>query len=101
MQGVIYTVGNKAEYEKGIADKAAKGERLLKRGPFQNGRERYRGGAVWQDAAGAQTFVSEHPDDGLAVFGVEAKWERDTIQYDGESFRRLIIDRALVKLQEE
>ena len=95
---MIYTVGNGEEYEKGIAEKEAKGERLLKRGPFQDGHEKYRGGAVWETREGAQAFVDAHLEDGLAVFGVEADWGRHTFQYDGEEFQRLLVDKPLTRL---
>ena len=95
---MIYTVGNREECERDMAVKEAEGKRLYKRGPFQNGHERYRGGAVWHGRDGAQAFVDAHPGDGLAVFGVEADWERETVQYGDEPFRRLVINRPLVRL---
>jgi len=112
---MIYTIGNKEEYERGIAEKASAGDRLMKRGMGQIGRERYRGGAVWATALEAAMWISgqiqkeasraelgaDLADEALrqtralGVFGVEADWERDCVQYDGEPFRRLIIDRPL------
>lgn len=98
---MLYTVGNRVEYEKGIAERAAAGTRLLKFGMGQRDGQMYRGGAVWDQIDGARAFVAQHPDDGLGVFGVEADWDRDTLQYDEETFRRLIVARPLVKLSGE
>ena len=124
---MIYTVGNKKEYDSGIAEKAAKGERFLKDGVSARGRQKSLGGAVWATKEGAEAWrLGEHTKhllasrdkektdeerklaeehmraiSGLTIYGIEGEWERDTMQHDGESFARLVIPRPLVRLDAE
>lgn len=103
---MIYTVGDKASYDKGIAEKEAAGERLFKLGMCQVGANKTRGGAAFKSVEEAQAWIdsnkAERPEAAsYAVYGLEAEWERDTLQYDGEPFARLIINRPLVKLPEK
>lgn len=100
---MIFTIGDKASYDKGIAEKEAAGERLYKLGLCAVGANRTRGGAAFKTAEEAQAWIdankAERPEAaGYAVYGLEADWERDTIQYEGEPYARLIINRPIVKL---
>jgi len=97
----MYTVAVKDKCEEDIAKGKAEGKPLKKKGMGQVGGTMYRGGAIWETVEQADAFIAEHPDDGLAVFGVLGDLERDTMQYEDESFRRLIVDRELVQLNRE
>lgn len=94
---MIYTVGVKEDYDRGIADKAAAGQRLQKRGMGQIDGVMYRGGMVWVGREAAAQYAAGVTDQVLAVYGVEADWDRDTMDY-GEGYRRLVVDRPLVRL---
>jgi hypothetical protein len=116
---MIYTVANKADTDKRLAEKAAEGGRLFKQGMSARG-QRTPGGAVWETRESAQRWLDDKlleaqaevdrqtgtwmPQKNLdelkclAVYRVEGDWERDAIQYDGEPYRRLIIDRPMAAI---
>jgi len=66
---MIYTIGHKATYDAGLE---ANGNEWCNLGR-QGG---YRGGAVWRTRQEVQRAADAN--DGYAVYGVLADWERDT-----------------------
>jgi hypothetical protein len=103
---MIYTLGNKATYDQGIASKEAMGRRLVK----------VRGGSVWETREAAQGYLDawreqygpprpyDHTTSSphlFAVYGVEASWDADTVIEDGVPYRSLRRDAPVVRLDEE
>lgn len=97
---MIYTVANREETERKLTERAAEGLPVLKDGVSS----RSRGGAVWETREAAEAWLGSHEGAEkeqatlLAIYGVEADWERHTSQYPGEVFRRLVIARSIVRL---
>ena len=97
---MIYTVSNREETEKKLAEREAVGERVWKEGVSS----RSRGGAVWQTREEAEAWLASRSEAekeqaaALAIYGLDAVWDRDTSQYKGEDFHRLIIARPIVRL---
>lgn len=104
---MVYTVEYKEQCDADLAERIALGGRLYKLGMGQMKEVMYRGGAVWPTRAAAQAWVDERgtkPDSSseraavpLAVYGVEAVWGKETMDY-GEGFQRLLMTRPLVVL---
>lgn len=108
---MIFTVGNKEVYDKAIAEMEANGERLIKAGLSAIGKRRTAGGACWRTQGEAELWLEQErakPEgerfpgvESLAVYGLEAEWDRDTMFMGAEPFARLIVNRPVVKLPEE
>ncbi len=88
---MIYCIGLTARYEAAFAGPSAPIER--------GGGADYAGGWVWQTVAEAERFIALN---GLtvthSVYGLDADWEQDTEAVEGQSYRRLKRDAAVVRV---
>ena len=97
---MIYTVGERTSYDKSLAE-ATSEKPFMKRGQgFVKGVGFYRGGVVFKtrDHAEALAALPDHAKENWGVYGVEADWDKHAIDIPGETFRRLIVDRQIVRL---
>ena len=94
---MLYTVGKRDEIEADMAAREAEGKRLYKEGMGAKMGGMYRGGICWVTQAAAQAFVDAHPNDGLAVYGLEAELKH-TMQYPEEEFMRLLVNKPIARL---
>jgi hypothetical protein len=99
---MIYTLGNRENYDQGFREKEAAGERLLKEGRnWPNP-----GGAVWATLKDASEYLIARQRQGrlldYGVFGVEAEWGKDTEQASefgtALPWHNLLVDAPLVRL---
>lgn len=90
---MIYTIGHKDSYlaaiaEHGVIEKSGRSET-------------YPGGYAFRTAEDAQRRIDEaHVCEGLAVFGLEADWETDTVQSAEGWWHDLLRDAVIVVLDE-
>ncbi len=76
---MIYTVGHAKSYRKGIAEMAAKGEKLFKLGPRPDRNPPYPGGFAARSIADAERLIDEFGKRGeWEPFGLIAEWDEDT-----------------------
>lgn len=54
----------------------------------------YKGRYVWKTKEDAKKYTT----DAFAVFGVDASWNEDTVEAEGEDYRRLDSDAKLISL---
>lgn len=98
---MIYTVGEKTSFEAGFKKEEETGVSFKKLGSqYLKGQGHYKGGAVFETRSAAQAFADAHPAENWGVYGVDADWEKCTVQYDGEEFRRLVMNRSLLRLED-
>lgn len=119
---MIFTIANGEQTDKLFAERAGTGQRVFKEGLSS----RSRGGPVWATVAEAQAWLTAEREqvrfkyqrmstvdlaveggglgralaelEKLAVYGVEADWDKDCMDFEGEQFRRLIVTRPMVQL---
>ena len=81
---MIYTVGTEVNYDKGFIEQ---GEAFAKLGKTGD----YRGGFAVNSIEDAKKFIEEQKMEELwAVYEVDADWDKDTEQHEGEWWRRLV-----------
>jgi hypothetical protein len=93
---MIYTVGDRAEYNPRLEDFLEVGTDFHKLGKGVHGGKPYAGGSVWQTATEAQDYLNRESLSSYSVYGILADWDIDTEQLAGEPFRRLLRDAQIV-----
>jgi hypothetical protein len=83
---MIYTIGKKENYLKSIANSPTGKIQKVGKTDDLNGRP-YEGGYAFQSREDAQRRIDEaYSDQGYAVFGLDADWERDTEPHQGDGW---------------
>lgn len=95
---MIFTVGHRESYEKGIDEMGADFQKLGKRDDFQG--SPYLGGSVWKSEKEAERYLAVRQLASYAVYGILADWETETEQLPDEPYRRLLVDAQIVALNQ-
>lgn len=93
---MIYTIGNKANYDRFFVEQAAED------GPHKLGRtENYQGGIVFETEEIARRYLKGMPcGEDYDVYGVLADWENDTTpEGTAGEWHDLLVTAKLVKLK--
>jgi len=87
---MIFTIGKTINYERFFLEQDQ---------PQKLGRcKRSPGGSVWRTFNEVQTYLDSLGLDEYSIYGVIADWEEDTEQHGGASWRDLLKNSDLIKL---
>lgn len=101
---MIYTIDNKASYERAIAEYGRPLMKLGKRPPgeMETAPDGYGGGYAFQTAADAQRRIDEaYAGQGFVVWAMAADWQTDTYPAPGGWWHLLINDAEIIGIVDE
>ena len=85
---MIFCIGHSESYREYLKDSKNPCLKLGRKGPNDAENPNYPGGPVWRTKEDAQSHCSPTYE----VFGVDADWEKDTVQSDQGAWNDLLID---------
>ena len=92
---MIFTIGRKLSYDAALEAYAANPNKAEK--PMKMGRtDEYEGGSVWRTPEAAR----KHCPPGFVVYGLKARWGKDTMKADDGPWHYLLVDAEFVALPE-
>jgi hypothetical protein len=92
---MIFTIGRKGTYNRGIKEAERRGGNFKKIGQVIN--ENYPGGYAFKTAEDAQRRIDEAFDNSYGVYEVDADWDKDTAPSDVGWWSRLLITSRIVR----
>lgn len=99
-RGMVFTIGHRLTYQEGLD---VRGKQFYKRGARKPGADfpdGYSGGYVFRTAEDAQRLIDEkYPGKGMAVFGLKARWEKDTTPAKDGWWHNLTRDARIVDVE--